>query len=78
MLRYLIMLSGFILLTWIWWKISRNFFIFLFTLPKKILKIKKNSLQQILFNYGIFGPAALLAISGYAYTLLVFFKFFKT
>ena len=76
LLRLLFFLS-FTVVTWFWWKISRRFFIFLFYFYKDFLKIKKNSLQDILFNYGIFGPLGLLCIAGYIYTFFIFLKFSK-
>jgi len=63
-------------ITWFWWKTTRRFFIFLFYFNESKLKIKKNSWQYILFNYGIFGPLGVINISVYLYVLLVFIKFF--
>ena len=65
----------FIVVTWFWWVISRRFFTFLFYFSQDNLKLKKNSWQYIVFNYGIFGPLSLVSISGYMYALLIFFKF---
>ena len=70
------MYFGFVILTFFWWKISRRFFIFLFYFPKHTLKFKKSTWQLIVFNYGIFGPLGLAAISGYLYVSLIFLKLF--
>ena len=68
-----IMCVGFAIVTWLWWKISRSFFIFLAYFSDK-LKLKNGSWKKILFNYGVFGPLGLTNISGYLYTLLIVFK----
>jgi len=73
---FLFMCFGFTLVTWFWWKISRRFFIFLAYFSESKIKLKNSSWKKIAFNYGVFGPLGLLSISGYLYTLLIFFKFF--
>ena len=71
----LFMCFGFLALTFFWWKASRKFFIFFFYFSENSMKLKKGSLQFILFNYGIFGPLGLASISGYFYVLITFVKF---
>ena len=66
----------FLLVSWYWWKMSRKFFIFLLYFSENKLKFKKNSLKNILFNYGLFGPLGLVNIFGYLYILLIYLKFF--
>ena len=66
----------FAIITWFWWNISRNFFIFLSNYSEERIKSKKNSWKLIIFNYGIFGPLGIVSISGYLYVSLIFFKFF--
>jgi len=73
-LSFLFMCFAIAAFTWFWWMISRRFFIFLFYFSEDALKLKNDSWKKIVFNYGIFGPLGLASISGYIYTLIIFFK----
>jgi len=68
------MFIGFAIITCLWWKISRRFFVFLAYFCEDKLKFKNGSWKKIVFNYGVFGPLGFVGISGYIYTLLIFFK----
>jgi len=68
------MCIGLAIVTLLWWKISRRFFIFLGYFSENKLKLKNGSWKKIIFNYGVFGPLGLTSIFGYLYVLLIFFK----